>query len=239
MPDRTAAQKRELAKYYRSIAPLLDKPRADLAAAKKKKDDYVAMLPTTLVTVAVEPRVMRVLPRGNWMRDDGEIVTPSVPHFPAACWIPATKRLSRLDLAHWLVARDNPLTARVFVNRLWKQFYGAGITKSLDDSGSRAEWPTHPELLDWLAAEFVDSGWDVKHMVKLMVMAETYRQSSVVTRKLEERDPLQPPAGAAIGHPARSGDGAGQRRWPSAACWWTKWAARASSRISPRATGTN
>jgi hypothetical protein len=187
--QRTAAQKRELAKYYRSIAPLLDKPRSDLAAAKKKKDDYVATLPTTLVTVAVEPRVMRVLPRGNWMRDDGEIVTPAVPHFlPHAD--SGGKRLTRLDLAHWLVSRDNPLTARVFVNRLWKQFYGTGITKSLDDSGSRAEWPTHPELLDWLAAEFVDSGWDVKHMVKLMVMAETYRQSSVVTKKLEERDPF-------------------------------------------------
>jgi len=187
--ERTAAQKQELAKYYRSIAPLLDKPRADLAAAKKKKDDYVAMLPTTLVTVAVEPRVMRVLPRGNWMRDDGDIVTPAVPHFlPHAD--SGTNRLTRLDLAHWLVSRDNPLTARVFVNRLWKQFYGIGITKSLDDSGSRAEWPTHPELLDWLAAEFVDCGWDVKHIVKLMVMSETYRQSSVATKKLEERDPF-------------------------------------------------
>jgi hypothetical protein len=188
-PERTDAQIVELAKYFRSISPLLDNTRADFAAAKKKKDDYVAMLPTTLMTVAVEPREMRILPRGNWMRDDGEIVTPAVPHFlphPDA----GTNRLTRLDLARWLIARDNPLTARVFVNRLWKQFYGTGITKSLDDSGSRAEWPTHPELLNWLAAEFVDSGWDVKHMVKLMVMAETYRQSSVVTKKLEERDPF-------------------------------------------------
>jgi hypothetical protein len=187
--ERTESQKNELAKYYRSITPMLEKGRADVAAAKKRKDDYYATLPTTLVTVRVEPRTMRVLPRGNWMRDDGEIVTPSVPKFlPQAEH--GTNRSTRLDLAHWLVAKDNPLTARVFVNRLWKQFYGTGITKSLDDSGSRAEWPTHPELLDWLASEFMDSGWDVKHIVKLMVMSETYRQSSVVTKKLEEKDPF-------------------------------------------------
>ena len=175
--------------FLARLTPLLDKARADVAAAKKNRDDYYASLPTTLVTVAVAPREMRVLPRGNWMRDDGDIVTPSVPKF-----LPhtdrGTNRLTRLDLAHWLIAKDNPLTPRVFVNRLWKQFYGTGITKSLDDSGSRAEWPTHPELLDWLASEFVDSGWNVKHMVKLMVMAETYRQSSVVTKKLEEKDPF-------------------------------------------------
>ena len=187
--DRSEQQKVELAKYYRTVAPALDATRAEFATAKQKQDGLVRDTPTTLSTVTTEPRIMRVLPRGNWMSEAGEIVTPAVPSFlPHA--EPAGRRATRLDLARWLIARDNPLTARVFVNRLWKQFYGTGLSKTLDDSGIRSEWPTHPELLDWLAMEFMDSGWDIKHVVKLMVMANTYRQTSVTTRKLQERDPF-------------------------------------------------
>jgi hypothetical protein len=94
-----------------------------------------------------------------------------------------------LDLARWLVARDNPLTARVFVNRLWRLFYGAGLARSLDDAGTRGPWPSHPELLDWLAVEFMDSGWDVKHIVRLMVTSSTYRQSSQADEATQQRDP--------------------------------------------------
>lgn len=187
--DRTQQQKDELAKFYRTLAPSLDATRTDLTVAKQKRDTLVKDTPTTLATVAVAPRVMRVLPRGNWMSEAGEIVTPAVPSY-----LPHSEsgeqRATRLDLARWLVARDNPLTARVFVNRLWKLFYGTGISKTLDDSGVRGEWPTHPELLDWLAMEFMDSGWDVKHMVKLMVMSNTYRQTSATNNKLQERDPF-------------------------------------------------
>src|SRR5205085_3314877 len=95
-----------------------------------------------------------------------------------------------LDLAKWLVHRDNPLTARVLVNRLWKQYFGQGLSKSLDDLGSQGALPTHPELLDWLAVEFMESGWDVKHVVKLIVMSGTYRQSSNNNRDLREKDPF-------------------------------------------------
>jgi hypothetical protein len=98
--------------------------------------------------------------------------------------------LTRLDLARWLVSRDNPLTARTFVNRLWKQFFGTGLSKSLDDLGSQGEWPANPELLDWLACEFMDSGWDVKNMVRLIVTSRTYRQVSTASKKLQARDPL-------------------------------------------------
>jgi hypothetical protein len=96
---------------------------------------------------------------------------------------------SRLGLAQWLVARDNPLTARVTVNRMWQSFFGTGLVKTAEDFGLQGEKPSHPELLDWLAVEFMERGWDVKAMHKLMVMSDTYRQSSNATPALFERDP--------------------------------------------------
>jgi hypothetical protein len=97
--------------------------------------------------------------------------------------------MTRLDLAEWITSRENPLTARVFVNRVWKLFYGAGLSRSLDDFGAQGDRPSHPELLDWLAREFIESGWDVKHLVRLIVMSGTYRQSSIETDLHHERDP--------------------------------------------------
>src|SRR5437867_8636076 len=99
------------------------------------------------------------------------------------------RRATRLDLAHWLTSPDNPLTARVFVNRQWKLFFGQGLSRTLEDLGSQGEWPTHPELLDWLAVEFVESGWDVKRLVRTLVTSATYRQTSRVSPELAERDP--------------------------------------------------
>jgi hypothetical protein len=185
---RTTAQRAELVREYSEIAPQLAKPRAELAAAKAKQVDYLKTIPTTLATVSETPRVTRILPRGNWMSDAGAIVTPAPPLFLVSDPLPK-RRETRLDLANWLMSPKNPLTARVFVNRLWKMYFGTGLSKNLDDLGTRGEWPTHPELLDWLATEFEDSGWDVKHMVKLMVMCHTYRQTAAVTDKLRERDP--------------------------------------------------
>ncbi len=94
-----------------------------------------------------------------------------------------------MDLAEWLLAEDNPLTARHFTNRLWKQFFGKGFSNVLDDLGNQGEWPSHPELIDWLAAEFRDSGWDVKHMIRLIVTSETYKQVSAANPALAEIDP--------------------------------------------------
>ena len=141
----------------------------------------------TMVTGRVKPRTIRVLSRGNWMDDSGEVVLPATPHF-----LPTnetTERATRLDLANWLTQPENPLTARVFVNRLWYLSFGNGLSRSLDDTGSQGEWPTHPELLDWLAVEFIESGWDIKHVVRLIVNSRTYRQSSLVDAKALERDP--------------------------------------------------
>jgi len=146
-----------------------------------------AKLTRTMVTGRVKPRTIRVLPRGNWMDDSGEIVAPAVPNF-----LPALKvkgRANRLHLVQWLVSADNPLTARVFVNRLWYLFFGSGLSRSLDDIGSRGEWPTHPALLDWLAVEFASSSWNIKHIVRLIVTSSAYRQSSIVTPQLRVHDP--------------------------------------------------
>lgn len=158
----------------------------------------------TLVTVARdEPRVTRLLHRGDWQDETGEVLEPDVPHFLPQPPNSQGRRLTRLDLARWLVSPDNPLTARAVVNRLWKQFFGAGISAVVDDLGGQGDWPTHPELLDWLACEFmhpefVDASppqhppphdWDIKHAVKLMVMSSTYRQSSRERPDLKEVDP--------------------------------------------------
>jgi hypothetical protein len=188
---RTDAQKATIANYYRTIAPLLDPVRGELAQRERERDAFVATLPRSLVTVAEPPRVVRILPRGNWNTDSGEIVQPATPAFlPHDSKSDPKQRLTRLDLAHWIVSRDNPLTARVVVNRLWKLFFGTGISKSLEDLGSQGEWPTHPELLDWLACEFQDGGWDVKHMVRLLVTSRAYRQTSYASPQLVEVDPF-------------------------------------------------
>ena len=142
-----------------------------------------------MVTKAMPPLVTRVLPRGNWQDQSGPVVEPAVPHFLPQTTLPKQGRLTRLDLARWLVAPDNPLTARVFMNRLWKQLFGTGISSMVEDVGAQGEWPVHPELLDWLAVEFRDSGWNIKRMVKLVVMSAAYRQDSRHRLDLREIDP--------------------------------------------------
>ena len=186
--SRKPEQQQALTAHYRTIAPLLEPARKQVAAAEHAKAEFVKTVPTTLVATSIEPRTMRVLPRGNWLSDAGEIVSPAVPAFlpPLAA---KSGRPTRLDLARWMVSPDNPLVARVAVNRLWKVVFGQGIVKSLDDFGSQGAAPTHQEMLEWLACEFVDSGWDIKHMLKLMVMSSTYRQSSESSESLRQLDP--------------------------------------------------
>ncbi len=185
---RSEKQRNDLAAYYRGIAPLLAPQREKLTLLTHEKKAFEDAAPRTLISSAQQPRTMRVLPRGNWLDDSGEVVQPAVPAF-----LPDLdghgRQASRLDLARWLVNGENPLVARVFVNRLWMLMFGRGLVATLDDFGSQGAWPTHPALLDWLAVEFVDSGWDVKHMVKLMVLSAAYRQSSHADDALREADP--------------------------------------------------
>jgi mono/diheme cytochrome c family protein len=185
---RTPQQKQAIADHYRGILPELAALRKALAEVQGQRDAIMKTVPTTLVTTAVAPRVVRILPRGNWLDDSGEVVQPAAPAFLASLDNKG-QRATRLDLAKWLVSPDNPLTARVFVNRLWKICFGQGIVKSLDDFGIQGAQPSHPQLLDWLASEFVESGWDVKHMLRLLVMSNAYRQSSVGTKEVREQDP--------------------------------------------------
>ena len=144
----------------------------------------------SLITEAWTPLQVRILPRGNWQDESGPIVLPATPSFlPGQISSTPEKRLSRLDLAKWIVSKENPITARAVMNRLWQQFYGTGLSAVLDDLGSQGEMPSHPELLDWLASEFRDSGWNTKHMIRLLVTSATYRQSSSLRPELRDLDP--------------------------------------------------
>src|SRR5262249_40599561 len=132
------------------------------------------------------PRVTRVFIRGDYL-NEGEVVTPGVPESLPP--LPRGAPANRLGLARWLVDPGHPLTSRVAINRIWQTFFGNGIVKAGDDFGAQGEAPSHPELLDWLATEFIARGWDVKAMQRLIVLSATYRQSSHVRRDLRERDP--------------------------------------------------
>ena len=142
-----------------------------------------------VVTAAWKPYPIHVLPRGNWQDDSGEVVAPNPPRFLPRGGLPASTNLTRADLADWILSPANPLTARVFVNRLWKQFFGTGLSAQVDDLGAQGEWPTHPELLDWMAVEFRESGWDVRHLIRLIVTSGAYRQSANLRPDLHDRDP--------------------------------------------------
>lgn len=158
-----------------------------------------------MVTQPVDPLTTRVLPRGNWQDESGPIVQPSTPAFlgrwtesntsdqDGASTDPTSDssgpRRTRLDLAQWLVHRDNPLTARVVVNRLWKRFFGEGLTVAADDLGAQGDPPSHPQLLDFLAVELIDSGWDLQHVIRLIVTSDTYQQDSRVRTELKDVDP--------------------------------------------------
>lgn len=143
----------------------------------------------TMVTKATTPLQVRILPRGNWLDETGDIVTPETPRFLPAKDHPANERLTRADLARWLCSNENPLTSRAVTNRLWKQFFGNGLSLVVDDLGAQGEPPSHPELLDWLAVEFREQGWDVKHLIKTIVMSETYQQASIKRTEYHDIDP--------------------------------------------------
>ena len=190
---RTDAHKEVLREYYlgniyapaRTTFEPLVKARNEV---RKQRDELDNSLPATMISQEMEkPRGAFILKRGQYDQR-GDPVQPGVPGVlpPLA----ASATTNRLDLARWLVSPDHPLTARVTVNRFWQQFFGTGIVKTAGDFGAQGEWPSHPELLDWLATEFVRSGWDMKHMLRLIVTSATYRESSAVTTDLLRIDPL-------------------------------------------------
>lgn len=157
---------------------------------REQRDRLADSFPTVMVMQdGATPRETHVLTRGSYDRP-AEKVEPGLPGVlqgasPSLAGLPK----NRLGLARWLVDRTNPLTARVAVNRFWQMDFGVGLVKTVEDFGSQGEWPSNPELLDWLATEFVATGWDVKALQKTIVMSATYRQSSKVTPELMQKDP--------------------------------------------------
>lgn len=146
----------------------------------------------TMIVVAKEPREMRVLPRGNWLDDTGELVSSSIPSFLGTLEPTQGDRASRLDLANWLTdpaEGAGGLTARVFANRFWYLLFGNGLSPSLDDFGGQGSPPTHPKLLDRLAVEFYENGWNIKNLVRLVVTSRAYRQSSTASNEMLQSDP--------------------------------------------------
>jgi hypothetical protein len=133
-----------------------------------------------------KPRPTWVLIRGQYDKH-GEEVGPGVPSILPP--MPTCDTTNRLTFARWLVDPKHPLTARVTVNRFWQQFFGVGLVKTAEDFGAKGEFPSHPELLDWMATEFIRTGWDVKQLVRLLVSSATYRQDSKVPPRLFELDP--------------------------------------------------
>lgn len=194
-PEIKVLSKRERAELTRLQAELDQMPEGSATDEVKRLQEQIDALNAsarlTMVTESIEPRTMRVLPRGNWLDETGAVVTPAVPVFLGSINT-NDKRASRLDLANWLVDTkqgSGALTSRVFVNRLWYLFYGIGLSSSLGDFGGQGEPPVHPELLDHLAIDFYEHGWDVKRMVKEMVMTAAYQQSSQASAEAREKDP--------------------------------------------------
>jgi hypothetical protein len=186
---RTPAQtaKYNLDHFEKIASPAMRQRRADLLAARKERQKYYDAIPTVMVMVDdPNARESFLLKRGAY-DSHGEKVTPGIPAILPQ--IDPTLPANRLGLARWLVDRSNPLTARVTVNRFWQSYFAFGIVKTVDDFGSQGEWPVNPELLDWLAVQFMDTNWDVKAMQRLIVTSATYRQSSKATPDLLQKDP--------------------------------------------------
>ncbi len=193
---RTDDQKKAVLEHFEWSAPQLQDLKIQLAKLESERNVFASGIPEVVVTEATTPRETRVLPRGDFLNDSGEIVTPAIPAFLGKLPV-GDRRATRLDLANWLISPSNPLTARVQVNRLWRQFFGTGLSKVLEDLGSQGEWPTHLELLDWMAAEFMQPqydaagthAWDTRHMIRLIVTSQTYKQSSLSNPEMDEKDP--------------------------------------------------
>ena len=171
---------------YQTALAVLRKAQTQLADCQKAADDLNVMV----LAERKEQRKTFVLTRGVWDAHGDEVTSGFPAVFIGADATPNNHdNPSRLELARWIVSRDNPLTARVIVNQLWQMLFGDGLVRTPDDFGLQGERPTHPELLDWLAVELMNHDWDIQHVLRLIVTSRTYQQSSEITGALRERDP--------------------------------------------------
>jgi mono/diheme cytochrome c family protein len=191
---RTKQQQDALTDYfirnYKSVAGKEFYDQAKFQELNEKLNKLNATLPPMSMAQVIqendEPPKTYIHVRGDWL-DHGAEVQPGTPAFLPP--LPKGEKPTRLTLAKWIVSKDNPLTARVAVNRMWQELFGRGLVRTSEDFGMVGENPSHPELLDWLAVEFMESGWDMKHMVRLMVTSAAYRQSSKARPDMISRDP--------------------------------------------------
>ncbi len=184
--DANSRQAREA--YLEAAAPQAQKQLwTKLIELEQKREALERSFPSVMIMAEnARRRDTHVLIRGEYNKP-GETVEPGLPSFLPP--LPNGVANDRLGLARWMVDRDNPLTTRVNINRMWQMLFGVGLVKTTEDFGSQGEYPSHPELLDWLAVEFIESGWDLKHMVKLIVTSAAYMQDSRTTPELVNRDP--------------------------------------------------
>jgi mono/diheme cytochrome c family protein len=184
---RTTEQQDKMDAAYRAVSPLLDTTREQLAGLQKEFDKLGI---ATAMVMHDKPGYLRpatyLRERGSFL-SKGELVYADVPSVLNR--LPTDAMPNRLGLAEWLVSDDNPLTARVAVNHFWEAIFGHGIVETSEDFGTQGDAPSHPELLDWLATEFMRDGWSMKRIQRLMVTSATYRQSSAATKELTARDP--------------------------------------------------
>lgn len=186
----TLPQRRELQRIELALQDAIDgQQQAKVNELTEAKAAIEKQFIRTMITKSVAPREIRILPRGDWLNKTGIVVQPEVPVSLSLDTVDREHRLTRLDLANWVVADENPLTSRVFVNRIWRLLFGRGISPRLDDVGAQGEPPTHPELLDYLAIRFIESDWDVKALIKYIVLSHTYQQSSLVSSRAAKVDP--------------------------------------------------
>jgi hypothetical protein len=186
--DRSESQRRQLREYYIKTFPpeALTAALTAQATAQQTYDAAQSKLPQVMVMSDDKPRQTHILIRGNYEAPGDPVQADTPAAFPP---LPPDAPHNRLSLARWLMSEENPLVARVQVNRYWQLFFGRGLVKTAENFGLQSEQPTEPDLLDWLAVEFRESGWDMKHMHRLIATSATYRQDSRVTKELLERDP--------------------------------------------------
>ncbi len=184
-PTRSAAEETQLLNYFRTIAQVTQATRQQIAALQASRPPKT-QVPVMQELTGDKKRSTHILVKGNWSQK-GDAIGPGLPAF-AGFGAPSEK-IDRLALAEFVVDRRNPLTARVAVNRLWAGIFGIGIVETEEDFGTQGDLPTHPELLDWLAIDFMEHGWDIKRMIKQIVLSSTYRQTSTSRADLAEKDP--------------------------------------------------
>jgi hypothetical protein len=184
--ERSTDENERLSDYYANHAEATKRLRTSIVNLEERLAVLTHEFPTMVMDVAAKPRDTFILHRGDYSQPTDK-VEPGLPGFlPGLSEAGTTNRLA---LARWIVMRENPLTARVAVNRIWQMLFGVGLVKTTADFGTQGEYPSHPELLDWLAVDFSESGWDVKALIRKIVLSATYQQSSAAAPEILARDP--------------------------------------------------